>query len=224
MERVGIVMPAYQTECEIAGVIAVCAAIDGIVGIVVIDDGSTDGTGTVARESGVTVLVHPENRGKGAALLTGFAHASSKGWDAVITIDADGQHDPAEIPAFIERYREHREDIIIGTRTRGSGMPFARRLSNRISSLMVSRISGVRVDDSQSGYRLITRSVWEKLTLTCRSYDMESEMLIRAGRAGFQIGQVPIPTTYAGETSHFRAWKDTVRIADLFLRMYLLEA
>jgi glycosyltransferase involved in cell wall biosynthesis len=223
MERVGIVIPAYQVEREIAGVIAGCAAVGGIAGIVVVDDGSTDKTGTVARDAGATLLVHPENRGKGAALLTGFTHASAEDWDAVITIDGDGQNDPAVIPAFIQHFRKHHDDIIIGTRIRGSGMPFPRRISNRISSLMVSRIAGVQVDDSQSGYRLIARKVWENLTFTCTRYDMETEVLIRAGRVGFKIGKVPVATTYADETSHFHPWKDTVRIARLLLRMYLMD-
>ena len=224
METYGVLIPAYQAADAVGSVVAQCLARGCVAGVIVVDDGSTDDTALHAERAGAHVVRHAANRGKGAALLTGFAEASARHWDAVITLDADGQHDPASVPDFIARHADTGADIVIGTRRRrGTDMPLLRRLSNKVSSLVVSRIAGARVLDSQSGYRLISRRAWESITLTTQRYDLESELLIRAGWRGFRIEHVPIMTRYGDEVSHFRPWTDTARMARMFWTLYIRE-
>ncbi len=220
MPKVGVLIPAYEAGRTVAAVVAACQGITGISDIVVVDDGSTDDTLQSAKNAGAICIRHPQNRGKGAALCTGFAEASKLGWDAAITIDADGQHDPAAIPSFLEEYTRCGAGIIVGTRRRTGGMPLLRRASNWLSSSVVSWLAGQRVLDSQSGYRLIAREVWETVPLSTNRYDMESEMLVRAARRGFAICSVPIPTVYADETSHFHPIRDTARVVRVLWRLW----
>jgi len=220
MPKVGILIPAYEAGRTVAAVVAACRGIAGSSDIVVIDDGSTDDTLQNAKNAGAICIRHPENRGKGAALCTGFSEASKLGWDAAITIDADGQHDPAAIPSFLEEYHRCGAGIIVGTRRRTGGMPVVRRASNWLSSSVVSWLAGQRVPDSQSGYRLIAREVWETVPLSTNRYDMESEMLVRAARQGFVLCSVPIPTVYADETSHFHPFRDTARVVRVLWRLW----
>lgn len=220
-ETVGVVIPAYQTADTIRSVIRQCMQLPHIDGVLVVDDGSSDGTGDAARDEGAIVVTHEGNRGKGAALMSAFAEATNRDWDAVITIDADGQHDPRLIPAFIQCCTATHADVVVGARQReDSSMPLLRRLSNAMSSAVVSRLADARVTDSQSGYRLITRRVWETLRFERTRYDMESELLIKAGRAGYRIAEVPITTIYGAEQSHFRAFRDTFRMARVFIGLW----
>lgn len=216
----GVLIPAYEAEVSVAPLVRACLQAPGIAGVIVVDDGSHDETCAQAQEAGAVCLRHPENRGKGAALRTGFGEASRLGWDGVITVDADGQHDPAALPRFLHEHNRSGAQIIIGTRKREGGMPLARRMSNRLSSLVVTRLAGVPVPDSQSGYRLIAREVWESVPISADRYDMESELVIRAARRGFVISSVPIPTVYGDETSHFRGFRDTARMVRVFWRLW----
>lgn len=217
---IGIIIPAYQAGRTIAAIVRECQRYTGPHGVIVVDDGSHDKTAEGAMSSGAIVRSHAENRGKGAALLTGFAEASRRGWTAAITVDADGQHEPRHIREFKARYETGDADIIIGARRRNRRMPVQRRMSNALSSAIVSRLSGTRITDSQSGYRLITRDVWETIELTRTRYDMESEMLVKAGRAGFKIREIAIDTVYRDETSHFHPIRDTWRMAKLFIGLW----
>jgi len=220
MSRFGIAIPAYRAAESVGQVVATCRDVVPDVPIVVVDDGSNDGTGDAARDAGARLLVHEVNRGKGAALLTAFAEASRQGWDAAITVDADGQHDPRSIASFIELYDREPADVIVGTRPREGDMPLQRRFSNATSSMVVSYLARARVRDSQSGYRLVSRRVWESLAFTRMRYDFESELLIKAGRAGMTISEVPIETVYGDEQSHFRPFADTWRMARVFLSLW----
>jgi glycosyltransferase involved in cell wall biosynthesis len=218
---VGIIIPAYQAARSVGDVVRSCIDEANIAGIIVIDDGSTDATGNEALAAGAEVLVHEVNRGKGAALVTGFEAASRYGWDAAITIDADGQHSPHHIASFISRFAESRADVIIGTRQRAhTAMPLRRRISNSASSAVLSRLAGARITDSQSGYRLMSRRIWEQFKFVRTRYDMESELLVKAGRAGFRIEEIPIETVYGEEQSHFHPLRDTFRIVRVFLGLW----
>jgi glycosyltransferase involved in cell wall biosynthesis len=217
----GVLIPAYEADKTVACVVTRCLAASGVSGVIVVDDGSHDNTFVRAERAGAICLRHEVNQGKGAALCTGFSEASQRGWDAAITIDADGQHDPAAIPSFLEEHARAGPGIVVGTRKREAGMPFQRRLSNRLSSAVVSRLAGVHVADSQSGYRLIAREVWESVPISASRYDMESELLVRAARRGFIISSVPIPTVYGNETSHFHPFRDTARMMRVFWRLFL---
>lgn len=190
--------------------------------IIVVDDGSSDGTGEIAARVGATVLVHPLNRGKGAALRTGFEYIlSSTDCDSVITMDADLQHDPADAPAFVAAWKSGSADLILGSRQRTrSGMPFHRVLSNTITSALVSARTGVRIKDSQTGYRLMSRDVLSSLKFEADGYEAETEILIKAARKGFRIVSVPIATIYAGAPSHMTHWKTTAQFLHVLLREY----
>ena len=180
--------------------------------VVVIDDGSSDRTGDVARAAGAIVLRHEVNRGKGAALKTGFAWALQNGYEGVITLDADGQHLASEIPKFLAASG----DLIIGGRAHlFQHMLPRRRNANRFSAWCISKCAGVHVPDSQSGFRFYSADVLRALELRADGFDMESEVIVRAGRRGFRIVTIPIDLGFVDgiSTSHYKPLKDTLRIA-----------
>jgi glycosyltransferase involved in cell wall biosynthesis len=141
--------------------------------VLVVDDGSQDNTSEIARESGAIVLRQEPNQGKGAAMERGFRYALEKGFDAVITIDADGQHDTEEIPLFLEEFKKKRCDLIIGRRDFRK-MPFIRMCSNTIGTWMFSSAMGQYIPDNQSGYRLISARLMDKM-LTSKLHGLNFE-------------------------------------------------
>src|SRR5688572_4890036 len=190
------------------------------------DLGSSDATGDVAQAVGATVIRHDVNRGKGAALKTGFAWALERGFDAVITLDADGQHLASEIPAFIEAHRETSADLIIGGRAHlFEQMLPRRRMANRFSALCISIASGARITDSQSGFRLYSAKLLRSVKLRTDGFDMESEVIVRAGRRGMGIVTIPIELGFVNgiATSHYKPLKDTLRIAWTVVRTRVLR-
>lgn len=193
--------------------------------VVVIDDGSTDKTGEVAKAAGAIVLRHDVNRGKGAALKTGFAWALDRDYDAVITLDADGQHLPSEIPKFIAAYEQSRADLIIGGRAHlFMHMLPRRRNANRFSAWCIAQCSGVPITDSQSGFRLYSARLLRAIKLRTDGFDMESEVIVLAGRRGFTIETIPIELGFVNglHTSHFKPLRDTLRVAWTVTRSRLL--
>jgi glycosyltransferase involved in cell wall biosynthesis len=186
--------------------------------VLVIDDGSTDDTARAAREAGAVVVAHPENLGKGAALKTGFRYALEHGYDAVITMDGDGQHDPASIPSFMDAFETTGADMVVGSRMHDVGeMPGLRIWTNRTTSRVVSFLARTQIPDSQSGYRMIGARLLRSIVndLVTDRYDMESEILIRAGRRGFRIESTPIRSIYTDEVSHINPVVDTLRFLGL---------
>jgi len=178
--------------------------------IIAVDDGSGDGTRQVAARRCDRVVSFAANRGKGAALRAGFAAALELRCAAVLTIDADGQHDPAAAPALVAAL-DH-ADVVVGMRTRAStAMPLHRRMSNALSSAAISRCAGCELPDTQSGYRAIRAAVLAHVRAEGDRYEYETSFLIRAARAGFRITSVPIPTIY-GAPSHFREIRDAMRV------------
>ena len=182
--------------------------------VIVIDDGSADGSGAAAALAGAKVIAHTVNRGKGAALNSGFDYAVTRNAAAAVTLDADGQHDPDEIPLFIEAFRAGQGDIIIGQRSFGQ-MPWVRQAANRTGNWLLGLAMGQSVPDNQSGYRLLSRDVLRNIRPTSARFEAEVEILLRAQMAGYRIGWVPIKTIYADEVSHFRPARDV----PLFLKM-----
>lgn len=216
IERLAAVIPAFNAARHLAGVIDRVARHVDRERIVVVDDGSADDTREVAARCGVTVAAHDGNRGKGAAIRTGIARAGDLGAEFAILLDADGQHNPDEIPAFVARQRETGADMVVGNRLADSaGMPWLRKATNHVTSAVVSLLAGRRVPDSQNGYRLVRLSHFRKFPLTTSRYEIESEMIIRAGRAGGRIASVPVQTIYGDERSFINPFVDTGR----FLRM-----
>jgi len=213
-EKTIAIIPAFNAAQFLQPVVE--GALKAIHDVVVIDDGSADGTSEVARKAGAKVVRHEKNRGKGGALKTGFEYALAQGFDSVVTLDADGQHLPAEIALFIEARRATGADLIIGSRSRlFTGMKRRRRLANRFSAMTISWSSGSEVDDSQSGFRLYTKKLLQSVGMKSDGFAAESEIIVRAGRGGFRILMIPINLGFIDgvHTSHYRAVKDTFRIA-----------
>ncbi|MBN2104833.1 glycosyltransferase family 2 protein [bacterium] len=218
--KVGIVIPAYNEAQRLGKVLGKVKKHIGRYHICVIDDGSDDRTSGAAKRAGVRCIRFPENRGKGEALKAGFQWAMDQGLDAVITMDADGQHDPAYIPEFIKAMQVNRCDVVLGTRRFHPGeMPLDRILSNRISSFLVSLAAQKKIQDSQSGYRMFRLSVLKGLPLRGKLYELESEMLIRLGRKNVSFGSCRIPAAYEGAPSHIRRWRDIRRFVNMWLHV-----
>lgn len=208
-----VLIPAYQAAATVEAVVG--AVLRFHQDVVVVDDGSSDETRAAAERAGALVLRHASNAGKGAALRTGFAAALRQEATAVLTLDADGQHDPSEIPQLVQRWQETGAGIVIGSRAHHAAeMSAARRFGNRFSRRAISLFAGVPVIDSQSGFRLYDASMLRQLTLRGTRYELESEVIVKAARAGFAVLSVPIRLSHVDglPTSHFRPWRDTARI------------
>lgn len=176
----------------------------------VVNDGSTDSTVEILRTLKVNFISFPHNRGKGAALAAAFDSAIKQGYRSVLTLDADLQHLPEEIPRFFAV--DDGQTLVIGTRTMNLRiMPFSRWLTNNLTSLIISIFSSARVRDSQSGFRMIPSSALKAMPLKSIKYDFESEMLFKAGALGCPIGEVPISTVYEHSASYINPFKDTFR-------------
>jgi glycosyltransferase involved in cell wall biosynthesis len=209
--QVMAIVPAYNSASSVGEVVKGIVDLRCRMPILVVDDGSTDATAEVARRAGALVKSHPANLGKGAALRTGFEHFLTTGLGAVVTLDADGQHDPAEIPHLVVRWRQTGADIVIGTRKRDPAqMPPLRRLTNAVSSAMVSLAAGQRIEDSQSGFRLLSREVLSCVRTKAAGYDAESEILVKAAAKGFRVESAPISTIYGDERSHINPVKQPI--------------
>lgn len=214
------VIPAYQCAETIAEVVA--GTRRHAARVVVVDDGSSDGSGEAARAAGAEVLRHEVNRGKGAALRTAFAAVldepaepgSEERPAAVAMLDGDGQHDPEDLPGLLAAWDEGEWDLIVGGRLADRTLiPTHRYWTNRIGTALLSLITGVRLGDSQSGYRLIATDLLARLDLQSDGYSIESEMLIKAARRRARIGEVPIRTIYHDRVpSFYRPVRDTVTI------------
>lgn len=215
----GVVIPAYKAAARLPGVIGGLAPWFAPTSIVVVDDGSGDGTAEAAEALGVTVVRHAENRGKGTALMTGLLEAKhARNWDWAITLDADGQHDPRDLDGFLGARPLRDTAILVGARARaGTAMPWHRRFSNASTTWLVSRLAGRPVHDAQSGYRAYRLDLVDRSDLLEREgrFEWESRALIRAARAGFGIEKVSVRTVYGDQGSHMDLWRDSLR----FLRM-----
>jgi glycosyltransferase involved in cell wall biosynthesis len=194
-------IPAHDEGSRIAAVVAAARL---HVPVVVVDDGSADATGAEAAAAGATVLRQDPNQGKGAALRAGFAHAIGEGALAVITLDGDGQHDPAELPRFLAEEQAHPGELVVGRRDFGR-MPLVRRLSNLAGTIVLSAAVGRWVPDNQSGYRLIGRRLMAAMLESHEDgFAFEVEMIAVCLREGWPIRWVPISTIYGDERSHIR--------------------
>lgn len=216
--KVCLLLPAYNESKTIGQIIQESS--EFISEIVVIDDGSSDETAEIATAAGVVCLANATNCGKGSALRKGFAYALAHGYELIFTMDSDRQHDPADIPRFLEHFQNTHPDILIGARTEHDSralMPFHRRISNHLVSYVGSKLCEQQVPDFQSGYRLIRADVLQQVCLETNRYETESELLIKAGRLGFRIESLPIQTRYGDEVSHIKPFREMWLFAKLFL-------
>jgi glycosyltransferase involved in cell wall biosynthesis len=220
---VACVVPGLDAAVTLPDVIAGVRASVPNVTIIVVDDGSSDDTAAVARPLADQFIRHEQTIGKGAALRAGISAALARGALLVATIDGDGQHPPAALPSLIAAAKD--ADVVLGCRRRsGTAMPLQRRLSNWISSRVVSRLAGQRIEDSQCGLRVMRSEVLRKVVALGDRYEFETELLVRAARAGFRVASVEIPTLYTGEHSHFRSLRDTSRVIVAMLRLAMPRA
>jgi glycosyltransferase involved in cell wall biosynthesis len=172
--------------------------------VLVVDDGSKDDTANVAEQAGATVIRQQPNQGKGRALQTGFRRALADGYEAVLTLDADGQHDPVEIPKFLDRYEQTHADLIIGARD-FSDMPFVRKLSNTIGTRAFSWAMRRPIRDNQSGYRLVSRRLVEAtLQSEEAGFELEVEQIVICLEQHYKLDWVTIRTIYGDEGSHIK--------------------
>ncbi|MSP63866.1 MAG: glycosyltransferase family 2 protein [Myxococcales bacterium] len=219
--EVCVVIPVFQAAGKVGDVVR--GALASGLPVIAVDDGSSDGSGDEAAAAGATVLRHPKNHGKGAALQTGFAFAERKGAEAVLTLDADGQHDPAEIAALVAAHRASPRGLVIGVRRFDDGvMPRRSQVGNRISTWWISRFAGRPHADTQSGFRVYPRALYAGARFRTSRFDTETELILRAAKLGLPLVEVPIKTIYAAldggrHTTHFRNVRDTLRIIRLVI-------
>ncbi len=216
----GAILPALNAARFLTEVIGEIRALHPDLRILVVDDGSTDGTAETAEAAGAEVIIHEVNQGKGEALKTGYAWAARENLDWVYTMDSDGQHLPAELQGFQDAAAKDNLDVIIGTRMAATeSMPWLRKKTNQFTSWVISRLAGTDIPDSQNGYRLYKVACFENLVLKTSRYDSESEVLVRLARRGFRIGSAPITTIYGDEVSAINPFVDTGRFFKLVLML-----
>jgi glycosyltransferase involved in cell wall biosynthesis len=217
MITIAALIAAYNEERHVARVV------DGTArhtdAVFVVDDGSTDETARRAAGAGATVIRHERNRGKGTAIRTGLASVLQGPYSHVLLLDADLQHDPDEIPALVNRAEHGVGDFVLGEREFSrAAMPAARFYSNVIGSRILSALVGARVQDSQSGFRLIRAEWLRRVPLTATGYEIETEMIIKLVRAGATLERVTVRRLdYQQARSHMRPVRDTFRTCMLAL-------
>lgn len=216
--EIAVAIPGYDAEPTIAEVVR-RASTHGFP-VLVVDDGSSDRTAARAEEAGARVLRHAANLGKGRALETALSDLFARGFDAVVTLDADGQHPPEEIPRLVEAYRTG-ADLVLGTRAHlFPKMSAVRRTSNTISSRLISILAGTDLRDAQTGFRVYGRDLFGSVGLPEPRFEAESAVLVRAARMGFRIEFVPVRLDVVDgtPTSHYRPIVDSLRIAGAVIR------
>jgi glycosyltransferase involved in cell wall biosynthesis len=206
-----VVLIPCLNEADAIG--AVISAVKSFVpNVLVVDDGSTDGTGDVARAASATVLRHPQTLGKGAALRAGWDAALQRGFEWALCMDGDGQHAAADIPKFLGRGERGDVALVAGERMHAPNtMPLVRRITNRFMSWHLSRLVDVQLTDTQCGFRLLHLPSLARLQVKSDCFEIESEVLIQFARARFGIAFVPIQVIYADERSKIRPLRDTLR-------------
>ena len=199
-------VPAYQAAETVGGVVR--GLLRRVGRVVLVDDGSTDGTGDLAKEGGAEVIRLARNCGKGSAIRSGLARILETGATHVALVDADGQHDPDDLPALLGAARQG-DDFVIGSRmARPEETPAVRYRTNEIGSRILTRMTGHDVEDGQSGYRVIAAGLLRRLKLSARGYLIETEILLKAAPHVRRFRHVPVRAIYGGP-SHYRPFRDT---------------
>ena len=212
-----VLIPAYNESREIGPVVSAIKA-KGF-DVVVVDDGSTDNCGAIAKEKGAFVLRNVQRCGKGLSLREGFKHVLKGPYAGVIAMDGDGQHDPADLAQFLAKQEQDPVSVITGNRMANSkDMPPVRYLTNCLMSFLISCVCKQRIPDTQCGFRYIHRQILQDLKMTCNDFEIETEVLVKASKKGYKVHSVPIKTIYRDEKSKIRPLKDTVRFFRYLIR------
>ena len=220
--KICLLIPAYN-EAQALGLLVKDVRSRGF-DVLVVDDGSSDHSGEIARAAGAMVLSNTSNHGKGYSLQRGFDYILGHDYDALITLDGDGQHSPADLDKFVTLFRQKRPDIICGNRMRNpQGMPGVRFLTNKIMSGLISLVCRQKIYDTQCGYRLIRMDVLRNVQVSSTAFEIESEVLIKASKKGYRVVSVPIKTIYSNERSKINPFFDTARfivyiVREMFVR------
>jgi glycosyltransferase involved in cell wall biosynthesis len=204
------VIPCFNEAGAIAALVP--AVRRQIAQVWVVDDGSTDATGALARRAGAAVLRHPRNLGKGAALRSGLSRALDRGLTWAVTLDGDAQHAPEDLPALFRCARDTDARLVIGNRMGQAGkMPWLRRQANRWMSWQLSLQARRRLPDTQSGFRLIHLETWATLSLAAERFEVESETLMAFLAAGQPVEFVDVRVLPSRRRSHICPVADTFR-------------
>jgi glycosyltransferase involved in cell wall biosynthesis len=211
------IIPAFNEAGTIARVV------EGVRGavqhVLVVDDGSTDGTAAIARSAGAEVIEHGSNRGKGHAIRSALAALAARDYTHALLLDGDMQHLPDEAPRLLAAAAESGADVVLGERRFDrEAMPASRYQANRLGSRVLSWFVGIRFQDTQCGYRVLRLSALAGISLRARGYDIETEMLVKLARRGARMTTVPVTAVYAGQRSKLRPVRDTTRTC--FLAVY----
>ncbi len=225
--KIALLIPVYNEEKNIDQVIKKCLSYH--LDIIVIDDGSTDQTAKIIKktrknhQSRLIFLQHAKNKGKGAALNTGFKYALRKNYQGVITLDGDAQHDPQEIKKFLKMIKEEKPDLIIGSRFQNTkGMPFIRLATNYFTSWLISLLAGQKVQDVQSGFRYISREIIANIELKTKNFDTEPELILKACWLKYKVKNLPITTIYhPNSRSEVNKITDTLKFFRLVFKSLL---
>jgi len=215
-----ILIPSYNEERTIGEIVKKLR--DRRFTVYVIDDGSSDATAEKAAAEGAFVIRNATNMGKGAALRAGFDRILEEGrFGCIIIMDGDDQHEVDDISHLMKKARESGADLVLGNRMKDtSRMPIVRIVTNRFMSWLLSVIAGRDIPDTQCGFRLVKTGVLKRIKLQSSNYDIDSEMILKAAKAGFKIDSAPVKTVYKDEKSKINPFVDTLR----FIRLLILSA
>jgi glycosyltransferase involved in cell wall biosynthesis len=209
MAAIAALIPAYNCSDRVGRVVRGIRKY--VADVLVVDDGSSDGTAAAARESGAIVVVHEANRGKGPALRSGLAVLLGRNYGHILMLDADGQHDPEDAPGFLEAAAE--ADLVLGNRLwNWEAIPAKRFWTNFIGTRALQLMTGFPLEDSQCGYRLVSASHLRRMGLVGSRYSVDTEILVRAGKLQARFAHVPVRVIYEGAVSYYRPIFDTVHI------------
>ncbi|HUK13304.1 MAG TPA: glycosyltransferase family 2 protein [Thermoanaerobaculaceae bacterium] len=209
MGRFAALIPVYNCEGRVGAVVEGVRRF--VPDVLVIDDGSTDSSGRVARAAGARLVAHAENLGKGPAIRTGLAVLLGEDFSHVLMLDADGQHDPRDVPNFLGAAED--ADLITGNRLwNREAIPARRFWTNFIGTRALQLMTGFPLEDSQCGFRLVAAPFLRRMGLVGNRYAVDTEIIVRAGKLGARFAHVPVRVIYDGAVSHYRPLRDTVHI------------
>jgi glycosyltransferase involved in cell wall biosynthesis len=221
-KRIALLIPAYNEEASLDQVLS--ASKQYIAHIIVIDDGSNDKTGAIAQQHGVDLVVNERNCGKGACLLRGLSYAFAQGWEHVVTMDADGQHDPADLERLLRLCQQERQSVLTAARVLSvQNTPRMRLWANKVADFFISWAAGTRLLDTQSGFRVYPQGVgklMDKAKVGAEGFTFESEVLIEMAWSGVSFASIKIESIYRDDArqSYYRPGKDTWLITKMVFK------